>query len=118
MPKIKLKKRKYLGKGYGHEFRNILTGKRKFVPCTQEEYENLALPDAGTKYNPIPDEGWEWVCSHGGTVKVDTENTLLGENEFTIIGSKRWAHAKNKEGKMSVEARTKAEFDNDFEEEI
>jgi len=84
---IKLTKRKYLGEGYVHFFENIETGEVKTTPCTKEEYERMGGVD-GTQYNPVPEEGWKWNVSCGGTVKVDTPSTLLGDGDYTEIGEK------------------------------
>lgn len=78
MATIQLTKRNYLGVGYVHIFKHDKTGEETVVPCTQEEYEALALPNA---INPTL-EGHTWVHSAGGTIKVDSPTTLLGENEY------------------------------------
>lgn len=82
MAKIKLTKRKYLGFGYVHRFKNDTDGTTVFIPCSQEEYDSLALPNA-----PQPTlAGHTWLDSAGGTIKVDTPTTLLGDNEYCIDG--------------------------------
>jgi hypothetical protein len=87
MPKNRqLTKREYLGEGYIHCFKNDETDEIVFVPCTKEEYERLGLP-GGSQYNPTL-AGHTWVESYGGTVKVDTPNTMLGFNEYCIVGEK------------------------------
>ena len=80
----KLTKRNYLGEGYIHQFKNDVTGEIVTVPCTKEEYTRLGEKD-GSKYNPTLD-GHIWLQSAGGTIKVDTPDTILGVDEYTIIG--------------------------------
>ena len=82
MDKIKLTKREYLGEGYIFEFRNKNTGSRIIIPCTKEEYQNLAK---GVEYNPEL-ENYTFVGGAGGTIKVDTENSTLGSLDYTDIG--------------------------------
>jgi hypothetical protein len=87
MPKERLlTKRNYVGVGYNHRFTNDTTGEIVYVPCTQEEYEALGLP-GGAKNNPTLD-GHTWVCSEGGTCKVDTPTGVLGENEYVEFEGK------------------------------
>ena len=78
MAQIQLTKRNYLGVGYVHIFTNNKTGDDVGVECTQEEYAALSLPNA---VNPTL-EGHTWSHSAGGTIKVDSPTTLLGENEY------------------------------------
>lgn len=80
--KRKLTKREYLGDGYVHHFSNDKTGKVVHVPCTKEEYEKLGGKD-GSSFNPTL-KGHTWLYSSGGTIKVDTPDTTLGEDEFCI----------------------------------
>jgi len=76
-----LTKRQYLGEGYVHIFADE-KGNEVVVPCTKDEYEALALPNPT---NPTL-KGHTWKCSGGGTIKVDTPNTMLGEDEYCIKG--------------------------------
>lgn len=76
--------RTYLGVGYIHTFKNDTTQELVNVPCTQAEYESLAGVD-GSSNNPAL-AGHTWVSSSGGTIKVDTADTLLGEDEYCIDG--------------------------------
>lgn len=77
---MQFKKRSYLGKGYVHTFKNKRTGDIKNVPCTQAEYERLGEKD-GKRHNPTL-EGYDWIYSAGGTIKVDTPDTVLGEGDY------------------------------------
>lgn len=74
----KLTKRNYLGVGYVHKFVNDTTQEEVFVPCTQAEYDSLSETQPSL-------EGHTWACSGGGTIKVDTSNSLLGDGEYTIL---------------------------------
>lgn len=80
-----LTKRQYLGEGYIHIFRNRLTQEEVVRPCTEEEYQSMLGKD-GHNFNPASERGLEWVCSAGGTIKVDTPSSLLGEDEYCEIG--------------------------------
>lgn len=84
MAEKKLTKREYLGIGYIHQFRKNDTGETLLVQCTEEEYNKLGQKD-GSKFNPVQ-PGYTWECSFGGTYKVDTPSTLLGEDEYCIVG--------------------------------
>lgn len=75
-----LTKRQYLGVGYIHTFKDNETGKLVNIPCTEEEYKSLQ-DNQSVENNPKRD-GLTWVCSYGGTIKVDTEDTLLGVDEY------------------------------------
>lgn len=81
----KLTQRTYLGEGHVHVLVNDVTGAELVVPCTQQEYEQLAQVD-GEKYRPKI-AGHTWQFSMGGTVKVDTPTTLLGDDEYCIKGT-------------------------------
>lgn len=78
MEKIKLTKREYLGEGYGHVFRNKETGEEKISLISQEEYEKMG-GENGTKYNPTPEEGWEYIMSFGGFPLLNTIDSI-GDN--------------------------------------
>lgn len=80
-----LTKREYLGEGYYHYFKDA-EGNLSVEECTQAEYESLGVK-GGAKNNPVR-EGLTWLHSAGGTIKVDTPNGHLGENEYTIKGDK------------------------------
>jgi len=82
MEKIKLTKREYLGQGYFYTFKKNDTEQFFIEYCTKEDYEKLALPNPN---NPTL-EGCVFVSASGGTVKVDTENGMLGENEYCDMG--------------------------------
>lgn len=77
---MKLTKREYLGEGYIHHFIHNETGEHLYVPCTQEEYERLGLPN-GSQFNP-KQKGYTWVDSAGRTIKVDTPDTMLHEGDY------------------------------------
>lgn len=93
-----LTKRKYLGEGYVHVFKNDKTGAFVNVPCTKEEYEALGLP-GGNKNNPTK-AGHTWQCSCGGTVKVDTPDSLLGFNEYCDYKDGYFVQAVDSDGKL------------------
>lgn len=80
-----LTKREYLGEGYVHVFMNDKTGDIVNIPCTEQEYHRLGEAE-GTQFNPTL-EGHTWLNSQGGTLKVDTPDTTLGENEYCDIGT-------------------------------
>lgn len=82
MNKILLTKREYLGEGYIFEFINNETQERIIVPCTKEEYEDI---QQSADKNPVM-EGYTFLGGSGGTIKVDTENSTLGANDYTQIG--------------------------------
>lgn len=94
----KLVKREYLGEGYLHLFIHNQTGEEKFVECTEAEYKRMGLK-GGSKYNPTL-EGYTWKCSVGGTIKVNTPNTILGENEYCIKDGKVVAHLPDSEDRL------------------
>lgn len=96
MAKIKLTKRKYLGEGYIHSFKNDVTGKMLFVPITKVEYERLG-EKGGAKFNPTL-EGHTWIESMGGTYKVDTENTILGDGDYTEVNDEFVVNMKDSRG--------------------
>lgn len=78
MVDILLKKRTYLGDGYVHQYVNETNPNDiKIVPCKKAEYEAL-----GNNGRPPDIKGYKWQGSSGGTVMVDTDNTILGENEY------------------------------------
>lgn len=79
-----LTERQYLGVGYVHQFKNNTTGEARFVPCLEEEYTRMGLPE-GSQHNPVL-AGHTWECSLGGTTKVNTPNTLLGKDEYCFVG--------------------------------
>lgn len=89
----KLKKRNYLGEGYIHVFFHDETGERLIVPCTEFEYKRLGEKD-GAKFNPVV-EGYSWSHSEGGTIKVDTPDTILGDDEYCVVGDKKIVNLKN-----------------------
>jgi len=107
---IKLTKREYLGEGYVHFFENIETGEVKTTPCTKEEYERMGGAD-GAQYNPVPEEGWKWTVSCGGTVKVDTPSTLLGDDDYTEIGEKVLLFSKDAKKNVVYKEMEKGEFE-------
>lgn len=87
MAKRKLTKREYLGEGYIHVFFHDKTGERLIIPCTQQEYERMGEV-GGAQYNPVL-EGYTWSHSEGGTYKVDTPDTILGDDEYCIVEDKK-----------------------------
>jgi len=74
-----LTKRNYIREGWLHVFRDA-NGKEVYVPCTKEEYERMGGVD-GAKHNPTLEEH-TWTHSLGGTLVVDSETGMLGENEY------------------------------------
>lgn len=82
---IQLKKRNYLGESWVHAFRNDTTGDIKWVQCTRAEYERMGKP-GGSQYNPTL-EGHTWVSSYGGSLLVDSEDGVLHEDEYCIVGN-------------------------------
>lgn len=82
----KLTKRNYLGEGFVHFFTNNKTGKEVVVPCTSEEYYRMG-EEGGSQYNPTK-KGHTWKYSMGGTIKVDTPDTMLGFDEYCVVDDK------------------------------
>lgn len=79
-----LTEKTYLGVGYFHNFIHDKKGTVTSVLCTQEEYEALSRPNP---VNPtLADHTW-W-CSEGGTIRVDTPDGKLGEDEYAVIDDK------------------------------
>lgn len=78
---MKLTKRNYLGIGAVHVLRHNKIGEELVIPCTLEEYARLG-EKGGSQFNPVLEE-YTYVYSFAGQPKVDTPNTLLGENEYT-----------------------------------
>lgn len=97
MDKTLLTKREYLGEGNYHTFKNSETNDLLIVWCSDEEYKNLSLPEA-TK--PIL-EGYEWISSSGGAVKVDSPSGLLEEGGFFLEDNKYYVFGEM--GAMSEE---------------
>lgn len=91
---VNLTKKNYLGVGYIHTFKNA-DGVVN-VPCTKEEYDALALPNA---VNPTL-EGYEWAGSSGGTIMVDNPDTLLKENEYCDYNGRYFLMIKNPSGNL------------------
>lgn len=106
MAQIQLTKRNYLGVGYVHIFKHNKTGAETVVPCTKEEYEALGLPNA---VNPTLD-GHTWVHSSGGTIKVDSPTTILGENEYVEYEGKAVVMKRDADGIVKSEHRDKADI--------
>lgn len=103
--KITLTKRNYLGKGWVHLFINNKTGEEVIVPCTEEEYHALNVPNP---VNPTMD-GHTWNSSWGGTIKVDTPNTILGDNEYCDFEDKYAVASKNEKGYLMYAKLEKSE---------
>lgn len=80
MEKITLIKKEYLGEGYIHIFENQ-NGDRVNLPCTKEEYDNLEIEKPSL-------DGYTWLSSAGGTLKVNTEDSVLHTGEYTQMGDK------------------------------
>jgi len=80
MDKITLTKKEYLGEGYIHIFENQ-NGERVNIPCDKEDYDNLETSKPTL-------EGYTWLSSAGGTVKVDTDDTVLAVGQYTQIADK------------------------------
>lgn len=118
MSTVKLKKKQYLGLGYVHKFQNNETGEIIFVPTTQEYYESMS-GIGGSKNNPTLD-GHTWLCSGGGTIKVDNPDTMLGDNEYVEIGEEVFAvigDRHNKESHIKME-KTKISKDGNVNLEL
>lgn len=79
----RLTPRAYLGDGYIFEFRNNTTGEYLIESCTQAEYEAITVSALN---NPVK-AGWTFLGGAGGTIKVDTPNSTLGEDDYTDIGT-------------------------------
>jgi hypothetical protein len=89
MGKIKLIKRKYLGEGYFHNYKNQKTGEIRYTETTKEQYESMG--EVGGHVNNPENEGdWIWLDSVGGAIKVDSPTLLLSENECTQLPDGRW----------------------------
>lgn len=114
--KIKLKKRKYLGKGYLHFFRNKKTGEILVQETTKEHYEKMGKK-IGSQYNPVK-TGYNWTHSSGETIKVDTPTTLLGENEYVEFEGKYFVKAGKLEQGVPLNRITNDEIIINEEEEI
>lgn len=84
MDKIKLIKREYLGEGYIFEWKNLKTGDILIESCTKEQYIKIT---ESSENNPSK-EGYVFLGGTGGTLKVDTENSTLGANDYTQINGK------------------------------
>ena len=80
MALIKLNKVNYLGEGYFHEFKENTTGQIVYIQCTKDEYISLGIKE-GHVNNPTLD-GHTWICSGGGSIKVDTKDGLLSDGEY------------------------------------
>jgi len=91
-----LTKREYLGTTCLHIFVNNKTGEEKVVECSQAEYDALALPNPT---NPTL-AGHTWKQSYGGSIKVDTPNTMLGENDYCDWKGGYFVIAKDTNGKL------------------
>lgn len=99
---MKLTKRNYLGVGYVHRFQNNETGEIINIPCSKEEYERMGRK-GGSIHNPVKD-GFTWLCSWGETVKVDTEDTVLKENEYCDYKGGYFVVLKRKDGKLEAKS--------------
>ena len=95
MASRKLKKRNYLGVGYVHVFINDTTGETLIVPCTEKEYTRMSEKD-GQKYNPVR-EGYRHDHSLGGTFKVDTPSSMLGDDEYCEADGEKIVNLKGAE---------------------
>lgn len=84
---VKLTKKEYLGEGHVHFFRNIATGELVIRPCSKKQYAAMG-GEGGSKFNPVPEEGFEWLGSAGGTIKVDTASSMLEENQYCEVEDK------------------------------
>jgi len=72
--KVKLTKKQYLGVGYIDTFKNddgIVN-----VPCTEEQYNSYSNGSQPTL------DGYVWLGSSGGTIKVDNPDTVLKDGEY------------------------------------
>ena len=108
-----LTKRNYLGEGYYHTFKNLVTGEIKDVETTKAQYESMA-GIGGEKNNPQDDGDWKWIGSCGGTIKVDTPDNALSIGDFTQIGEEYWVCELNEIGKMSVNKYSEVEFNQKY----
>lgn len=103
-----LTRREYLGEGYIHVFVNDKTGEQVIVETTQKEYELLSGTD-GSLHIPQK-EGHTWISSCGGTVKVDSPSSILGENEYTEIGEEAHFVFKDTEDELKAKVVPKSQI--------
>jgi hypothetical protein len=106
---VTLIKRVYLGDGYYHHFIKEKTQEEVYVPCSQAEYLELGQ----TNKQPTLD-GYKWVGSAGGTIKVDTPTGVLGEDEFCEINDHQvFVRLSGKEVADSAKVLPKDQITND-----
>lgn len=103
----KLTKKTYLGKGYIHVFKKKEDGKEIVVPCTQEDYDALSLPNAP---QPVL-TGYEWSHSAGGTIKVDTPTTILSDGEYAEVEGECITNIQE-DGKIKIVKFQESELEN------
>lgn len=113
MEKIKLTKREYLGEGYTHIFENIETGDKVYTSFDKETYLKMGGENGGD-FNPEAPEGYKWLGSTGGYIKVDSPTTFLSADEFTIINDKYLVAHSNEYDSVSIFELTKEEFENKY----
>lgn len=89
----KLIKKQYLGVGYVHQFVDTTTGETKYLPCSQEDYDNLA-----DKNNTPVLDNCTWVSSSGGTMMVDNPDTVLKEDEYCEYNNGYYVFTKDTRG--------------------
>jgi hypothetical protein len=107
MDKIKLTKREYLGEGYIFEWKNLETGEILIKPCTKEEYIKITK---SADNNPIKD-GYMFLGGTGGIIKVDTENSTLGADDYTQINDKYIVGLRNKEVELTDITNNEINYD-------
>lgn len=108
---VELTKKEYLGEGYIHQFRNDKTGEIVTVPCSEEEYSALSGHN-GHLNNPTM-EDHTWIGSCGGTVKVDSKTSLLGENEYCEFKGKYFVSYLDDDGKVKANILSKEDITDD-----
>lgn len=114
MEKIQLTKREYLGEGYTHIFEHLETGEKMCTSFDKETYLKMS-GKGGNDFNPGTPEGYKWVGSTGGYIKVNSPTTFLGVDEYTIIGEKYLVAQANEYDSVSITELTKVEFDNNYQ---
>lgn len=111
--KTQLTKREYIGEGYYHQFKSKGTPEIKLVEISKEEYTKLAGSE-GENFNPVPEEGWIYDFSFGGSLKVAGGSPFLGGKQFCIKDEFYYVADINNFGNLSVQKYTGEEFNNKF----
>lgn len=75
-----LNKATVIGEWHGHFYE--VDGKEYFQECTREEYDALALPNAGA-----PNVPGKWLYSTAGMKKYDTKDGFLDNTTFETLNT-------------------------------